>query len=154
AGNGFFKPNISTMVGNLYPAGSPLRDAAYNIFYMGINIGALLAPMVAEGLLQLVAGSSAVATASDLAKEGKPRPAEWVAALRGGSLAAFSAAAVGMTVGTVLFALLYRKLTAVERRHAPADHATDELAVTEDLAPAEGQSALQQVPERNRIIAL
>jgi POT family proton-dependent oligopeptide transporter len=154
AGNGFFKPNISTMVGNLYPAGSPLRDAAYNIFYMGINIGALLAPMVAEGLLQLVAGSSAVATASDLAKEGKPLPTELVAALRGGYLAAFYAAAVGMTVGTVLFALLYRKLAAVERRHAPADHAADELAVTEDLAPAEGQSALQQVPERNRIIAL
>ena len=49
AGNGFFKPNISTMVGNLYPAGSRLKDSAYNIFYMGINIGALLAPMVAEG---------------------------------------------------------------------------------------------------------
>ena len=39
-GNGFFKPNISTMVGNLYPPGSPLRDSAYNIFYMGINVGA------------------------------------------------------------------------------------------------------------------
>ena len=56
AGNGFFKPNISTMVGNLYPAGSPLKDSAYNIFYMGINVGALLAPMVAEGFLQLIAG--------------------------------------------------------------------------------------------------
>lgn len=51
-GNGFFKPNISTMVGNFYPAGSPLRDAAYNIFYMGINIGAFLAPVVAEVLRQ------------------------------------------------------------------------------------------------------
>ena len=51
AGNGFFKPNISTMVGNLYPSGSPLKDSAYSIFYMGINIGALLAPVVAEGCL-------------------------------------------------------------------------------------------------------
>ena len=49
AGNGFFKPNISTMVGNLYPSSSPLKDSAYSIFYMGINIGALLAPVVAEG---------------------------------------------------------------------------------------------------------
>lgn len=47
-GNGFFKPNISTMVGNLYPEGSHLKDRAYNIFYMGINIGAFLAPIVAE----------------------------------------------------------------------------------------------------------
>jgi POT family proton-dependent oligopeptide transporter len=39
-GNGFFKPNISTLVGKLYAEGSPLRDSAYNIFYMGINIGA------------------------------------------------------------------------------------------------------------------
>jgi POT family proton-dependent oligopeptide transporter len=47
-GNGFFKPNVSTMVGNLYPEGSHLKDRAYNIFYMGINIGAFLAPVVAE----------------------------------------------------------------------------------------------------------
>jgi proton-dependent oligopeptide transporter, POT family len=45
-GNGFFKPNVSTMVGNLYPKGSPLKDQAYNIFYMGINIGAFLGPVV------------------------------------------------------------------------------------------------------------
>ena len=47
-GNGFFKPNVSTMVGNLYPDGSHLKDRAYNIFYMGINIGAFLAPLVAS----------------------------------------------------------------------------------------------------------
>ncbi len=47
-GNGFFKPNVSTMVGNLYPDGSRLKDRAYNIFYMGINVGAFLAPVVAE----------------------------------------------------------------------------------------------------------
>lgn len=46
-GNGFFKPNVSTMVGNLYPDGSHLKDRAYNLFYMGINIGAFLAPVVA-----------------------------------------------------------------------------------------------------------
>jgi POT family proton-dependent oligopeptide transporter len=47
-GNGFFKPNVSAMVGHLYPDGSSLKDRAYNIFYMGINIGALLAPINAE----------------------------------------------------------------------------------------------------------
>jgi POT family proton-dependent oligopeptide transporter len=47
-GNGFFKPNISAMVGNLYPPGSHLKDRAYNIFYMGINIGAFLAPVTME----------------------------------------------------------------------------------------------------------
>jgi POT family proton-dependent oligopeptide transporter len=45
-GNGFFKPNISTMVGTLYPAGSSKRDAGFTIFYMGINLGAALAPLV------------------------------------------------------------------------------------------------------------
>ena len=47
-GNGFFKPNVSTMVGNLYPEGSHMKDRAYNIFYMGINIGAFAAPVVME----------------------------------------------------------------------------------------------------------
>ena len=46
-GNGFFKPNVSAMVGNLYQEGSHLKDRAYNIFYMGINVGAFLAPVVA-----------------------------------------------------------------------------------------------------------
>jgi POT family proton-dependent oligopeptide transporter len=45
-GNGFFKPNISTMVGQLYPAGDKRIDAAFTIFYMGINLGAFLAPLV------------------------------------------------------------------------------------------------------------
>ncbi len=45
-GNGFFKPNISTMVGNLYPQGDARRDGAYTIFYMGINLGAFAAPLV------------------------------------------------------------------------------------------------------------
>ncbi|HEX8203537.1 MAG TPA: oligopeptide:H+ symporter, partial [Isosphaeraceae bacterium] len=45
-GNGFFKPNISTMVGQLYPQGDPRRDGAYTIFYMGINLGAFFSPLV------------------------------------------------------------------------------------------------------------
>jgi POT family proton-dependent oligopeptide transporter len=45
-GNGFFKPNISTLVGELYSEKDPRRDAAFTIFYMGINIGAFFAPLV------------------------------------------------------------------------------------------------------------
>ncbi|AKQ47343.1 amino acid transporter [Rufibacter radiotolerans] len=48
-GNGFFKPNISTLLGNLYskPEYLPQKDAGYNIFYMGINIGAMVCNFVA-----------------------------------------------------------------------------------------------------------
>lgn len=46
AGNGFFKPNISIMVGDLYPKGDRRKDAAYTIFYMGINTGGMLGPLV------------------------------------------------------------------------------------------------------------
>jgi len=45
-GNGLFKPNISTMVGKLYAPGDARRDAGFTIFYMGINAGALIAPLV------------------------------------------------------------------------------------------------------------
>ena len=45
-GNGAFKPNISTQVGALYAPGDPRRDRAYSIFYVGINIGAFLAPLI------------------------------------------------------------------------------------------------------------
>lgn len=49
-GNGLFKPNISTMVGDLYPQGDTRRDGAFTIFYMGINTGAFLAPLVCSTL--------------------------------------------------------------------------------------------------------
>lgn len=45
-GNGFFKPNISTMVGGLYKDGDPRKDSAFTIFYMGINLGAFFSPLV------------------------------------------------------------------------------------------------------------
>ncbi|RMF76745.1 MAG: MFS transporter [Acidobacteria bacterium] len=51
-GNGFFKPNISVMVGNLYAPGDPKRDTGFNIFYMGINIGALVATLFAAPYLR------------------------------------------------------------------------------------------------------
>ena len=53
-GNGFFKPNISTQVGGLYAPGDARRDGAYTIFYMGINLGAFLSPIICGTLGQKV----------------------------------------------------------------------------------------------------
>ncbi|WP_194974665.1 peptide MFS transporter [Aquiflexum lacus] len=49
-GTGLLKPNISSIVGQLYPVGSSKRDAGFSIFYMGINIGALIAPIACSTL--------------------------------------------------------------------------------------------------------
>ncbi len=49
-GNGFFKPNISTLLGTLYRQHDPRRDGGFTIFYMGVNLGAFLAPLVAGTL--------------------------------------------------------------------------------------------------------
>lgn len=53
-GNGAFKPNISSQVGNLYPEGDERRDGAFTIFYMGINLGAFFSPLVCGTLGQMV----------------------------------------------------------------------------------------------------
>ncbi|MHB8874556.1 MAG: peptide MFS transporter [Myxococcaceae bacterium] len=45
-GNGFFKPNISTIVGALYPQGAAKRDGGFTVFYMGINLGAAMSPLL------------------------------------------------------------------------------------------------------------
>jgi len=53
-GNGLFKPNISTMVGKLYKMGDSRRDAGFTIFYMGINAGAFISPILTQVLAQHV----------------------------------------------------------------------------------------------------
>jgi proton-dependent oligopeptide transporter, POT family len=53
-GTGLLKPNISTMVGELYPEGGARRDAGFSIFYMGINLGAFISPLVCGYLGQRV----------------------------------------------------------------------------------------------------
>jgi POT family proton-dependent oligopeptide transporter len=91
-GNGFFKPNMSTLVGKLYRPGDARRDGAFTIFYMGINIGAFLAPLVC-GWLRLHMG---------------PTPGM-------GFHYGFAAAGVGMVAGLVIFLLGQRHvLRAVE----------------------------------------
>ncbi len=83
AGNGFFKPNISTMVGGLYREGDLRRDGAFTIFYMGINLGALYSPIVCGFLGEQVS---------------------WAVG--------FGAAAVGMVAGLLQFVLGQKRLGA------------------------------------------
>jgi proton-dependent oligopeptide transporter, POT family len=53
-GTGLLKPNVSTLVGSLYRQGDPRRDAGFSIFYMGINLGAFIGPLIAGYLAQRV----------------------------------------------------------------------------------------------------
>jgi POT family proton-dependent oligopeptide transporter len=64
-GNGFFKPNISTLLGNMYNTEElrPLKDNAYNIFYMGINIGALICNFAAAILRNRIGWGAAFSAA-------------------------------------------------------------------------------------------
>ena len=57
-GNGMFKPNISTMVGKLYSTGDTRRDSGFTIFYMGINAGAMVAPVLTEWLATAIFGTN------------------------------------------------------------------------------------------------
>ena len=57
AGNGLFKPNISTMVGDLYHVGDHRRDGAFTIFYMGINLGAFLSGIIVGSVVNAFGGN-------------------------------------------------------------------------------------------------
>lgn len=92
-GNGFFKPNISTLVGGLYKDGDPKRDSAFSIFYMGINLGAFFAPLVI-GLL-----ADDIFAVKDAAGN----------ILAHGYRYGFLAAAIGMFLGQILFNALSNK---------------------------------------------
>ena len=93
-GSGAFKPNISTQVGGLYAPGDRRRDRAYSIFYVGINVGAFLAPLVC-GTLGEAAG--------------------WHYG--------FAAAGVGMLIGLSIYLYAMPLLPADELQKAKAAHA-------------------------------
>ena len=59
-GNGLFKPNISTMVGKLYGLKDERRDSGFTIFYMGINVGAMIAPVLTQFLAEKIFGTEAM----------------------------------------------------------------------------------------------
>jgi proton-dependent oligopeptide transporter, POT family len=91
-GNGAFKPNISTQVGSLYPPGDRRRDRAFSIFYVGINLGAFLAPLVCGTLGEEL-----------------------------GWHYGFMAAGIGMTIGLIIYlaATPHLPRDAFEKRAAP-----------------------------------
>ncbi|TAF31839.1 MAG: MFS transporter [Cytophagales bacterium] len=102
-GNGFFKPNISTIVGELYEQGDPRRDAGFTIFYMGINVGAFLAP--------LVCGFLAEDYFAVKASDGKT-------IVKYAFQYGFLAAGCGMFLGQVMFNLLAQKYLGDLGRHS------------------------------------
>lgn len=78
---GFFKPNISTMVGRMYSASDPRRDGAFTIFYMGVNLGAFLSSIICPSLRAW-------------------RGFDW----------GFGAAGVGMVIGLIVFLVGQRRV--------------------------------------------
>lgn len=96
-GNGLFKPNISTIVGQLYEPNDSRRDSAFSIFYMGINLGALLAPL----LIGLLAEDWFAVKGLDA--NGKEMVISY------GFKYGFLAAAIGMGLGQLMFNLLAKK---------------------------------------------
>jgi proton-dependent oligopeptide transporter, POT family len=103
-GTGLLKPNISAMVGQLYPEGDLRRDAGFSIFYMGINLGAFLSPLVVGFLAQ------AEASRNFIAKLGFDPNSAWHWG--------FAAAGVGMTLGLIQYLLGRRKLADVGNKPA------------------------------------
>lgn len=104
-GNGFFKPNISTLLGNMYNREDlrPLKDNAYNIFYMGINIGAFFCNFIAAILRNRI-----------------------------GWQAAFSAAGIGLIIGLIVlaFSLKHIKTYDVKRPMQAGDMPTSKILGT------------------------
>jgi proton-dependent oligopeptide transporter, POT family len=89
-GNGFFKPNISTLVGQLYSETDTRKDAAYTIFYMGINLGAFIAPLICGGLGERY----------DAAGAAIPGAFKW----------GFLCACIGMIISVITFRMRMRKV--------------------------------------------
>lgn len=117
-GNGFFKPNISTLVGRLYEEKDPRRDSAFSIFYMGINLGAFLAPLVigffSDGVFAVKDETGKIITY--------------------GYKYGFLIAGIGMLLGQVLFNMLAQKHLNDIGRY-PATGNKNATTKQEDLLP-------------------
>ena len=118
-GTGFFKPNVSTMVGQIYREGDARRDAGFTIFYMGINLGAFLGPLVCGYLAQNE---------------------------RFGWHYGFAAAGVGMVFGLIAFMWgKDRYLPGIGLRPTERGGSAGDRSRNESTGAAEGGSALQGV---------
>jgi len=114
-GNGLFKPNISSLVGKLYPPGDKRIDSAFSIFYMGINVGALIAPISAAVIVNLVGKHTTW----------EPRYAY---------LAVFATAAIGMLLGEAIYLLFSRWVVPVQTvRSAVAEEVSTQPVIPSQL---------------------
>ena len=119
-GTGLLKPNISTMVGSLYSEDDPRRDSGFSIFYMGINIGAILAPLCVGYLAQ---GES---FKRFLAWMGFDPATSWHWG--------FGAAAIGMTLGLIVYLLNRRRLEHVGNRTSRQQTKAKQAAASQPLS--------------------
>jgi len=124
-GTGLLKPSVSTLVGSLYPAGDGRRDAGFSIFYMGINLGALIGPLVAGYLAQRV---------------------DWHIG--------FASAGVGMALGLVQLAFGKRHLQAAIDRIAAPPAMAGSPAGDETPAPSGTHAAGFSSAEWRKIMAI
>jgi POT family proton-dependent oligopeptide transporter len=113
-GNGLFKANISVLVGNLYAhSQGSLKDAGYNIFYMGINIGAFYAPMAAAGIRRFTMSNFDVSLAQ-------------------GYNAGFAVAAVGMVISLIIFVLFRKMYASADYRAKEKENIEVDAALTKE----------------------
>jgi len=111
-GNGLFKANISVLVGNLYAhTQGSLKDAGYNIFYMGINVGAFYAPMAAAGIKRFVMEN-------------------FSATLAEGYNAGFAVAAVGMLISLLIFVIFKKYYANADYQAKERDNADVDIVLT------------------------
>jgi POT family proton-dependent oligopeptide transporter len=110
-GTGLLKPNVSTLVGSLYAPGDSRRDAGFSIFYMGINLGAFIGPLVAGYLAQRV---------------------DWHLG--------FAAAGVGMAFGLTQYVLGRRRLQPALERLATQPKPAAAVAVSPESSGSSGWS--------------
>lgn len=132
-GNGFFKPNISTLVGGLYEPGDDRKDAAFSIFYMGINLGALLAPIVIGVLTDNVFATT--------------NPDGSIAY---GYKYGFLASGIGMLLGQLLFNTLGQKYLGDLGKKPIGNNANEVPENTQSINPETGE-VLNSSQEKQRI---
>ena len=133
-GNGFFKPNISTLVGGLYKDGDSRRDAAFTIFYMGINLGAMIAPLV----IGVVTDNMFATTNED-------------GSISYGYRYGFLVSGIGMLLGQVIFNLLGPKYLG-DLGTKPVGAVSDtEVAKVQKSINLETREVLDEKQEKQRI---
>lgn len=122
-GNGFFKPNISSIVGELYEPNDPRRDAGFTIFYMGINVGAFIAPFITGYVGEVT--------------ETSPSWVDW----RWG----FMAAGIGMIIGLIWYLSEQKKFLGEIGLYPVSKHKTPEAVVEDKPLTAEDKDKIKAV---------